>query len=271
MIDSHCHLADRRVFKNLETIQQELKTCVERGLRAISLGGTDPEEWDRQLKIQNEVRQNFPSLRVRLNFGVHPWWVEKCCDPQDLDSLLQQLETQMDQAHGLGETGLDFGQKRDIQKFELQKIAFHQQIKLALHKNKPLVLHIVKAHEEALKILKEQDAVDHPIQVHRFSGSLEQLKVWLKFPNVMISLCGSEQYVSQAQKSSRLKELVQNIPLERLLLETDAPDGFLHPYDIIEFYFKIAQIKEVSLESLQTAIYKNFELLYSPTKSLWKK
>lgn len=253
MIDCHCHLSDERIFSQAKGLIQE---ALFNGVTGFSLGGTDFLEWKRQLEIKKHILDLNPTSPIRLNFGLHPWWVERLGSEQELVEALENLESSLSHANGIGETGLDFGKKRDPQKFELQRLAFRRQVELALQHRKPLVLHVVSAHEEVMKCLKEWKADHLRIQVHRFSGNEQELKQWLSFPHAMISFCG------MSQMNRFPTSLVALTPVSRILLESDAPDGLSQPSEMKLIYENVAFIKGVTLENLITAISKNFNFLY---------
>ena len=145
MIDSHCHLTDLRCFPDVDQIMSRGRA---QGVTKWVLAGTDPEDWDRQLQLSAK----YPESLI-TNFGLHPWWIEKMTRAE-IDIALRTLETKLKFAHGLGETGLDFYEKRDPSKFADQVYAFEIQVKMAVQLQKPLVLHVVKAFDEVLKVLK---------------------------------------------------------------------------------------------------------------------
>lgn len=259
MIDCHSHLTDERVFTQAETMIRE---AFDTGVKVFSLGGTHAEDWKRQMQLKFQVTSgawgsDLASVQIKTNFGLHPWWVERMEDENELKASLEALRDEIKNADGLGETGLDFGAKRDSEKFTLQEIAFKKQLKMAKTLQKPLVLHIVKAHAEAIKMIRELGMENHPIQVHRFSGQAQDLQSWLALPNAFISFSGAKNILRVPA------QLVSLTPLHRILIETDAPDGLSASKDLPAFYSFIAEKKQIDLETLKSAIYKNFELLYS--------
>jgi len=146
---------------------------------------------------------------------------------------------------GLGETGLDFyTQKRDPARFEDQRDAFREQIKLAVKHQKLLVLHIVHAHDEAMNVLKEERAERVPLIIHRFSGNAENLKAYVRL--------GAYLSFHEAKK------MMKDVPLAQLLLETDS-DERVHPggWDIRPHYQKTAEIIGLPVEELAEKMAEN--------------
>jgi TatD DNase family protein len=215
-IDAHCHLADPRFAGKLNEV---LARSREAGIGAWVQGGVDPADWDRQL----EIRKQNPG-QIYTSFGLHPWWVAKA--PRvEFDGSLAQLAVRLKDADGLGELGLDYSPKLEVlgaSNHDWQKEAFERQLELLSVTPKPLVLHIVRAHEDALKILMNR-AASGPFErgglVHSFSGPREIAQKYLDL-GFSLSISGGI-----ARKGfETLKRAVSYIPLDRLLVETDSPD-----------------------------------------------
>ena len=188
-----------------------------------------------------------------MHFGLHPWWVEKY-QRDEIEKILEQLDQELPLVSGLGETGLDFyPEKRDPSRFEDQRFVFRAQIRLALKHQKPLVLHVVHAHEEALAILIEEKANQVPLIIHRFSGTSENLKRYLEL--------GA--FISFAETKKRMNE----VPVNQLLLETDS-NAKMHPgrWDIRPHYQKTAEIMGLAVQELEQIVAENFERIgYAPS------
>ncbi len=242
LIDAHAHHQDASDSEEI------IKKSFESGISKIALGGTHPEDWKRQVQL-NHLFKN----KLFMHFGLHPWWVEKY-NRAEIELILEQLDHELPLVSGLGETGLDFySEKRDPSRFEDQRLVFRSQIRLSIKHQKPMVLHVVQAHEEALKILHEENASKIPLVMHRFSGNGEQLKQYLKL-GACISFHES-------------KKLMKEVPLDRLLLETDS-NSKQHPggWDIRPHYEKTAEIIGLPIQELIQKVAENFEKIgYSHT------
>ncbi|NDG83976.1 MAG: TatD family deoxyribonuclease, partial [Proteobacteria bacterium] len=178
-IDAHCHLSDGRVFSEAPGFLARAQAA---GVEALMLGGTDPEEWNRQ----RELKRDHPDL-IRTSFGIHPWRVEGL-DSTSLREQFELLRGQVCFADAIGETGLDFFKKRNPARFDVQREAFDLHLELARALGKPLVLHVVAAHAEALRRVKAiRPGV--PMIVHAFSGSAEEAQEWVRV-GAMLSFCG---------------------------------------------------------------------------------
>jgi TatD DNase family protein len=249
-IDSHCHLTDERVWAQADEWIESAKLA---GVVKVRLGGLEPSEWERQ----QALKKKHPDF-IRTSFGLHPWWIEKYTRAE-IDGILEKLEIEVLQAEAIGETGLDHFSKRDPKRFPDQEYAFRFQIRLALKYRLPLILHVVKAHEAAIKILEEEGAWPLPIQVHSFSGSGDVAKIWIK-QGATLSFSGA----LLKENAHKLRETLAGVPRSQLLLETDSPDqawradGRNEPQFVREIYKKASQVLDLTPTSLAQILAENF-------------
>ena len=252
--DSHCHLSDERIFSGAGAF---IAKAEEAGVHGFVLAGTHPEEWLRQL----DLKKRFPE-QVILNFGLHPWWVEMLAakDSALIEDALAKLQNQIIFADGLGETGLDFATKRNALYFKEQERCFRAQIQIARLAKKPLVLHIVHAHERAIKILDEERGDELPLIVHSYSGNATQLKEYIQ-RGAFISFSGA---IVRTGGYEKVKKACAQTPLDRVLFETDSPDqswgvdgAQSEPAQVPEVYRAGARLLQVSLETLQQKVADN--------------
>ncbi|WP_314588316.1 TatD family hydrolase [Paenibacillus terrigena] len=153
--------------------------------------------------------------------GVHPHDA-KSCDEGTI-AKLKELAA-LPQVVAIGECGLDYN--RDFSPREVQRKWFAEQIRLALELNMPLFLHERDAFSDFTAMLKEH-AVQKAV-VHCFTGSLTELKAYLDM-GFYIGITG---WICDERRGKHLRDLVRIIPLNRLMIETDAP--FLTPRDLKE-------------------------------------
>lgn len=153
----------------------------------------------------------FPAI------GVHPTrtFRERWRDRKRLEALAALPEV-----IAVGETGLDYHYKREEQHRFLQHIWFFYQLNLARKVRKPLILHIRDAHDDALRILKAHPARHLGGVVHCFTGDWETAAEYLKL-GYHIGIGGA--LLQEKERAEKLWEAVERIPLDRILLETDAP------------------------------------------------
>jgi len=153
--------------------------------------------------------------------GVHPHDA-KSCDEGTI-AKLRELAA-MPQVVAIGECGLDYN--RDFSPRDVQRKWFTEQIRLALELNMPLFLHERDAFSDFTAMLKEH-AVQKAV-VHCFTGNLTELKTYLNM-GFYIGITG---WICDERRGKHLRDLVRIIPLDRLMIETDAP--FLTPRDLKE-------------------------------------
>lgn len=205
--------------------------------------------------------------RIFPAIGIHPTRsiYEKWSDRKKLDAFAK--------THGviaIGECGLDYHYKREEQHRLKQHIWFLYQLDLAWSLKKPVILHVRDAHEDALRILKWHPARKLGGVIHCFYGSWEIAQQYLKL-GYHFGIGGS--LLQQEEHSTALKEAVKYIPLDRILVETDAP--FVLPYckDVIQpkllrrarntslilpaVIGKIAEIKGIPADVVETTVTAN--------------
>lgn len=141
--------------------------------------------------------------------------------PEDLDWIASLCDHS--KVVAIGEIGLDY--HWDTSPKDVQQRVFREQIQLARQKRKPIVIHNRDAHEDVVRLLKEEDAKDVGGVMHCYSGSWETAKRCLDM-NFYISFGGPVTFKNARQP----KEVLSKVPLDRLLIETDAPYLSPHPH-----------------------------------------
>ncbi len=146
-MDAHCHLSDDAFDDDRDEIYREL---LENQITGLVLAGTEPKDWHKQ----KELSPPFP-LRIARVFGMHPWWVDQYSD-EDLQHALNVLQNSLSECQGLGEMGLDYFRAKSPEDRTRQRHWFEAQLKIARSIDLPIILHIVRAHHEAIPILRKQ-------------------------------------------------------------------------------------------------------------------
>ncbi len=205
--------------------------------------------------------------------GVHPTrcMFEKWADRKQLDALAQSPGV-----IAIGETGLDYHKDRKEQKRLTQHLWFLYQLELAGRLQKPLILHIRQAHKQALRILRHHPARRLGGVVHCFQGTAAEAAQYVAL-GYHIGIGGA--LLQPQERAGALWEAVRAIPLERILVETDAP--YVLPYckDIFSgkklrrtrnsslilpaVIEKIAQLKALPAEVVERATAENAIRLFS--------
>ena len=207
LIDSHCHL-DFDVFDTDRDVI--LTECKQHHIARVIVPGVTAKRWDKLLSLA----MTYPEIEYAL--GLHPMFMTEH-QPVDLNTLREYIEQH--QPVAIGEIGLDFYQtERDK---ESQINLFEQQLELAVSFDLPVILHVRKAHDVVLQLLKK-----HRVRggiVHAFSGSEQQAQHYIKL-GFLLGIGGTITY----EKATRVRRLFSNLPLSAIALETDAPDMPLH-------------------------------------------
>lgn len=255
--DAHSHWTDSR----LDSCREEwIQKAVSDGLQFSLMGGVHPSDWEKQ-KI---LCQQHPGLFGPC-FGLHPEWVSGLSN-DELEEQLTQLSEQIHGALALGETGLDLRPQYEAT-FEIQMEAFEAQLNLANVANKPVVFHIVRAFDQALRAFDFCGLPSRGGLIHSFNGSWPEAQKYLD-RGFYISIGGP----LLKSKNDRLKEVVRHTPEDRLLIETDLPDqawglyqGNLNPPESL---LSVAQlVSEIRKEPLEEVLQFNITNLKT---LLWK-
>lgn len=195
-------------------------------------------------------------------FGIHPHSAKFYND-----ALEQRIVAALahPKAVAWGECGLDYHFKHSPP--QQQREVFARQIRMAVALNKPLIVHSREAEKDTIELLRANMPADWPVHIHCFNDSAEYLKELLAaFPKAFIGITG----VVTFEDAKRLKEIVATLlPLERLLLETDAPymaprptKGPSHPGHIPAIAQCIAQLKGVTVHEVMQAARRNTKTVY---------
>ena len=239
LVDSHAHLEMPEFQKDLEEVIQRAK---ESGVEYIFTVGTEKKDWKRALEISHSHPRVFAIL------GVHPHNAKEIDDRTY--PILKDL-CRNEKVRAYGEIGLDFFRNHSPREVQIKR--FREQIALAKELHLPIVIHDRDAHEETLEILKSEKAEVYGGIIHCFSGDYRMAKECIDM-GFYISVPGTITF----KNAGEFQEIVRNLPLESLLVETDAPflapvpfrgkrnePGFV-PYTAQ----KIAELKKVPFEKV---------------------
>jgi TatD DNase family protein len=213
LVDTHAHLDGSRFADDLDLV---LKRAADAGVRSIITVGCDLESSRASVRLAKEsnTQQSPQQLpRIYASVGVHPH------DASDLTpEMIEELRTlaQNNVVVAIGETGLDYFRNRSPREQQLE--AFRQQIRLAKECDKPLIIHDRDAHADILEVMRAENAQECGGVLHCFSGDVEMANACLDM-GFYISFTGNITY----PKNEVLRDVIRNIPLERILVETDCP------------------------------------------------
>ena len=204
LFDSHAHLDATQFDHDRELVIKRAKL---NGVSFILNPGADYESSVKAVELAK--MHDFIYAAV----GVHPH------DAESMDtSVLEALEilAKDSKVKAIGEIGLDF--YRDLSPRDIQEKWFREQIRLARRLDLPIIIHDRDANDEVLRVLKEEKAFDTGVLMHCYSGSRELAMQYVKL-GAMISIAGPITY----KNARKTLEVVESVPLNHLLVETDAP------------------------------------------------
>jgi TatD DNase family protein len=250
MIDTHAHL-DFPEFK--DDFDQVRKQALSAGLTRIVNIGCDLKSSHDSVRLA----EKYPEMYAVV--GFHPHDASKYSDKAEKE--LRELANNF-KVVGIGEIGLDF--YRDHSPRDTQRDVFARQIALACSLALPIVVHIRNAYEEALDILSREHAGEVGVVLHCFSGTRKDAFRALDL-GFNLSFGGVLTFTN-----SRLPELVKDIPLSSILLETDCPFLAPHPHRgqrnhpaLVELvYRKLAEISGQEFKEIETIIDQNAQRFF---------
>ena len=238
IFDSHAHYDDEAFNGDREEVINEIKSS---GVVGVLNCGSSLEAAKSSLELSKKYEFFFAAV------GIHPEYADKV-DENVIDELREMARHQ--KVRAIGEIGLDYYYEENPER-EIQRSAFRKQMKLAEELNLPVVIHDRDAHEDTLNIIKEFPKVKGVI--HCFSGSVEFARECLKL-GYYIGFTG----VVTFKNAKRLVEVAKEVPIDRMLVETDCPYMAPAPFrgkrnksDYIKYIAeKLSEIKEITSEEL---------------------
>jgi len=246
LIDSHAHLDMKQFDSDRDQVIERAKSA---GVQHIICVGIDIKSSQNAL----ELTTHYPSLFATA--GIHPHNADNA-NNNDLEQITRLA--QHDKIIAIGEIGLDFFRNRSARQNQIE--VFTQQLDIAISLDLPVVIHDRKAHTETVNILSsfKQNGL-HGV-IHCFSGDYELAKMFITM-GYYISIPGTVTFKNAIQT----QDVVRRIPLNRLLLETDAPFLTPIPYRgkrnepsyVVHTAQEIAKLRGISFEEVSYQTSKN--------------
>ena len=203
MIDTHSHIYGPEFDNDRAEVIQRARLA---GVDKVLLPNINEESIARMLQVAKE----YPDMCYPM-MGLHPEDVK-----EDWAQVLDRMEMKLDGMIAVGEVGLDFYWDTTFRKEQIE--AFERQICWAVERNLPLVIHMRKAEQELLEVMERHKSDGLRGVFHCFGGSRETASRMLKHEGFVLGIGGVVTF-----KNSRLAETLRHVPLDRIVLETDAP------------------------------------------------
>ena len=267
LIDTHCHLDAAEFDADRDEVAV---AALNSGVGVIVIPAVARENFQQVIDLSNQY------THCRFALGIHPMYVDNA-QPSDLTLLKKLIKEQRsdNKLVAVGEIGLDFFVTQ--QNRETQEYFFTEQLKIAYEFNLPVVLHVRRAIDEILKYLRRR-----PVSggiAHAFNGSVQQAEAFIAL-GFKLGFGGAMTY----SRALKIRELAKNLPLESIVLETDAPDippawvgtkGRNAPAELVKIAqiladlrgIEVAQIIEITSKNAMQ-ILPNLATLYTPLEAL---
>ena len=228
LIDAHAH-------PSMEALDQAILEGWA-GHRLVA-AATNLENWQELCQLQN----SFPHLSTTI--GIHPWKVRQDSQAVEMEQIASILHQE---AIAIGEVGLDFSRPyRTLIPQQLNMFEFFIQLGLSL--NRPMVIHIVKAHHVFLSLYKK--CPNLRVYLHRYSGNSKMIADYQRY-RVFYGVC-----VTETQHLSK-----RGIPVSRILLESD---GLVSVHKFEQALSEVAKYYKLSMEQMADQLQENIEQMYA--------
>lgn len=255
VVDSHIHLFDYETGTDIASI---LRVAEEVGVVRVVCNGTSEESWRWIGILAGSDKRVIPC------FGIHPWFIEPC--EVGWESRLDELVGRS--SCGVGEIGLD--RLREPCDRDSQESAFRVQLSIARKHDRPAMVHCVKAWGWMMDVLRSEPVLPAGFLMHSYGGSADLVKP--------ISQLGG--YFSFSGKVlsgnfERARAAIQAVPIDRLLVETDAPcmvpkeeyrpypmvsssgEEYNHPANLPQIISGMAEFLDIPVETLRATLWEN--------------
>ena len=247
MIDSHCHLEQKELYNRLEKLIPKWK----QELKHIISSCAHPQDLDKTLEIYEKYHPF-----VKIFIGLHPEFIKELKE-EDVERVIGFIKEHKDDISAIGEIGLDYHWIKEPEWQQKQKTLFKRFIELSKQLNLPLIIHSWDSTQDAIDILEQHGMKGKKVLMHL-----------LQDKSVISKIIENNWYISigpSITKSKTIKKIARDIPLNRILLETDSPwfkqeeqgQEFGEPINVKIACEKIAEIKKISVQEVENQTDEN--------------
>ena len=248
MIDTHCHLYDKKLYTNLDEI---IANASEANINKMICIGDNLITSEQSIQLS----EKYPNIYATI--GIHPHEAKNA--PENYLDIIKQ-KNEHNKVVAIGEIGLDY--HYNFSAPNIQKKIFLEQLKLAKILNLPAVIHCRDSYEDLYEIILKSKN-DKGV-IHCFSGNLE-------FAHKIIELGYYISFTGMITFVKELEHIIKNVDLKHILVETDSPYLAPIPYRgkvnqpayVNKVAEKIADIKNISIQEVDTVTSNNASLLFN--------
>ncbi len=251
--DSHCHLDRLELSGYKGDLGAAIKMAVNSGVTRMLCVGIDAEHWSQV----NSIAEQYP--QVCASVGIHPLDVADKPFPEDFIREAVQCKKVI----AIGETGLDFHYQKENREQQISSFSHH--LRLAKSLELPTIVHTREARQETIEIIQREACLESAGVLHCFTEDWNTAKSALDC-NFYISFSG----IVTFRNADSLREVVKRVPIDKLLIETDAPYLTPVPYRgksnepryLPAVAECVAELRNLSIEKLAQITSENFERLF---------
>lgn len=246
IFDTHCHLNDEQLYPRIDEIISEAEKV---GVDKFLVVG-----WDyKSSLLAIKLAEKYPQIYAAI--GYHPCNVFNVTN-QEFDELMSHINDP--KVVAVGEIGLDYHWNKETSEREIQKEFFIKQIEIANRNNKPITIHNRESFEDCMQILKQHKPLFGGV-MHCYSGSVESVQSVIDL-GLLIGFGGTLTFTN----AKKPKEVCENTPLDKMVVETDSPYLSPHPLrgtinepkNIALVIDEITNIKKISKKHIIDVIYE---------------
>lgn len=255
LFDSHCHLPHHKYPKPTERVISDARAADVLGIVAV---GTSLNENKQAIAVADAYQGVYCSVGIHVD-------EDRKKTMTDLEQALQEQLRLSSKIVAIGECGIDISEGENARPFAEQEALFEMQIQLALNNNLPIIIHNRNGDESVLKLLKRYAPKGLRAIAHSFSQTWEFAQQLLDL-GLFISFSGMITYKGR----KGILETVKNVPMNRMLIESDAPylppEGFRgksnEPKNVVVVAQKIVDVRSESLETITNQTYENAKTVF---------